>query len=63
MRDDVVVSWDVVHVGVIYESKRSYVFEVPHVDFIMPCGVVVFSLVLLPLGLVLCWVLFWLSAV
>ena len=39
MRDDVVV-----HVGEIYKPKRSYVLEVSDVDFIRPCGVVVFAL-------------------
>ena len=32
------------HVGEICEPKRSHVLEVPDVDFIMPCGVVVFAL-------------------
>ena len=31
----------VVHVGEVCESKWSYVLEVPDVDFIWPCGVVV----------------------
>ena len=39
MRDDVVVD-----VGEICGSKRYYVLEVPDVDFIRPCGVVVFAL-------------------
>ena len=33
-----------VHVGEICESKWSYVLEVPDVEFIRPCGVVVFAL-------------------
>ena len=32
------------YVGEVCESKWSYVFEVPDVDFIRPCGVVVFAL-------------------
>ena len=37
---------DVLHMLVRYAaiSKRSYVLEVPDVDFIRPCGVVVFAL-------------------
>ena len=34
----------VVPVGDICKSKWSYVLEVPAVDLIMPCGVVVFAL-------------------
>ena len=30
-----------VHVGEVCESNRSYVLEVPDLDFIRPCGVVV----------------------
>ena len=30
----------IVHVGEICKSKWSYVFEVPDVDFIRPCGIV-----------------------
>ena len=49
MRDDVVVLLYVVHVGQVWESKWSYVLDVPDVDFIRPCGVVV----------LLCFIAFW----
>ena len=42
MRDDVVVCG--VHVGEVCESKWYYVLEVPDVDFIWSCGVVVSAL-------------------
>ena len=44
MTDDVVVWRYVARVGEVCESKWSYVLEVPAVDFIRPCGVVVFAL-------------------
>ena len=32
------------HVDEICESQQSDVFELPYIDFVMPCGVVVFAL-------------------
>ena len=44
MRDDVVAQW---HAGEVCESKRTYLLEMPDVDFIRPCGVVVAKSVIL----------------
>ena len=41
MRDNVVSQG---HIGKVCESNWSYVLEVGDVDFIMPCGIVVFAL-------------------
>ena len=37
MWDGVVVYWDVVHVSVLCESKRSYVIYVSDVPFVSTC--------------------------